>query len=526
MPDSPIDPLSIRDELETLLTAVEGLPELSAELDRAKREFFGGRDPRTAGEDAAELAALRFVEWFLCERVSDVLGAVPLDVAQTRLGISIDVPTGSVVGVFLVQSGGADPVVRDVVDKSVYQLRGVPDPLEIGDALIGRLYPAGGGDDEMVPSAAASIVSSAPRFAVAFQKDVEALALGRRLDQLELENLLFVDATPPAQDAAPPLERVEAELATLLESGASPVSAPEVTEALRSSERPTAVVDELLDQLAFESDVDLEALRRVLVDLVGAIASRPAEPAPQQTEARPPPKAPPAAPKFEARQGEGLGESIARRIEEGLAQHESVESLFAHVEGMLGESIDDEVEERLVGVDVGDLEPLVREFAWELEVEESDVQRLDAFLTAQNGAPVPRANLETVEADDVLRFLLHAWLDRPGDARVAEVRARFSIVERFYAWAADTQGIDRRDELEPARTELLADVDRLARAGDALSRAEGTDSPGDRASAALFVVVDVDDETGGVASPRRGSRTTRGAGRPRRRRFESALGSA
>ena len=244
--------------------------------------------------------------------------------------------------------------------------------------------------------------------------------------------------------------------------------------------------------MAFDTDADLDGLRQVLLAIVASV--RPELPAVDRSGAESEASAvestedldedldddlvkilPPRGPgrRFEPRTGEKLGEQLARRIEEGLADHEQVEALFADVEKLLGEDIDSAGEEDegdvAAEVDDGDLAPLVREFVWEMETAPEDAAWLERFVTTQNKAPVPRTTLESIESDDVLRFCLEVWLDSPPQRRTADLHAAFVILDRFYRWAESVQLIDCRDALVPSRRLLIDQADRIDRASAALS---------------------------------------------------------
>ena len=87
----------------------------------------------------------------------------------------------------------------------------------------------------------------------------------------------------------------------------------------------------------------------------------------------------------------------------------------------------DEDEEDGSGPDpeVGDLEPLVREFLWEAG-EPAEAEILDELVQLQRAAPVPRLSIEYLDADDYLRFVLQTWLAHPPEQRVAATQAAFT----------------------------------------------------------------------------------------------------
>ncbi|MCA8943778.1 MAG: hypothetical protein KDB80_14540 [Planctomycetes bacterium] len=487
-------PLEVRTQLSRLLDAVEREPELHAEMERAKREFFGGPGPRGQDQTSREACAIRFAEWFLCERPSDLLGDVPVAVAgeQFASGVDCELIRESRVGVFLVQTGGAErPTVRDVVDNEAVELCAVPDALDVGDVLIGRLYASRDDSTSYVPSAAMTIVAASPHIAIAYQRDVKGLDLNRRLTQAELEHLMFRRGIAESQGAdIPPLERVEAELERVfLASGKSDVyTATSVSDAMAHAEHPGAVIEPLLEEMAFDTDVDLDELRHLLLALaartrggtsredVGESTSIADVKVRRAPESRP----------FVPRDDESLGQRLARRISEGLAGHEQVDALFADVEAMLGESLDEPEDGELLGFDDGDLEPLAREFLWETESDATDRDRIESFLAVQRNAPVPRMTVESLEPDDVSRYVLQVWLACGPDRRAADTRAAFELVDRFFTWNEEVQGIARRDVVDAVRIHLLDEIDRLQAASVELS---SDDRP--YAAGAMFTVVEV-----------------------------------
>jgi hypothetical protein len=485
------DAAGVQNRLLALLSHVETSDALRAESRRARREFFGAEQPGyvDAHDRAAmDAAAQRFTEWFLLERPSDVLGNPVLDTFGDPAGV--DAPLAqSRVGLFLVESGGGDATVRDLDRGEALELRDAGPSLRPGDVLVGRLFPLA--DGAWVASAATALFAESPSLAVAYQRDARRLALGRRLTQAELERLVFqqwaasAHARPIESQAAVPLEHIEADLQRLLlEAGLDDEhSASSISAALRAADSsPGAVIGPLLDELAFDTDADLDRARELLVSLWNAqrrSAPSGAKPPVSGAMPRPPARATentPPKPRaaFQERPGEHLGERLARRIEEGLAANENVEALFADVERLLGEKLEDEPDEDegAGDVDDGDLGPLFREFAWELGLSAVDEHHLDEFLAAQRRAPVPRLNVEYLEAEDWLRWLTQIWLGAAPARRAEALRGAFDLATRFHDWLVETQAIDVRQLLVPARRMLLDAAERLQRAGLALGEPE------------------------------------------------------
>jgi hypothetical protein len=535
--------------------ALEG--RLQGELRRARREFFGAEQPE--GErlrGAADTAEHRFVEWYALERDSDVLGAVPAEVEP--FADEAEDLLGSMAGVYLVQAtavGGAS--ARDLQDESILDLWVPEHSLQAGDLVVGRLFPAGSG--AWTPSTAAAVFRPGAEIGKAFLRDVKRLDLGRRLYQVELEHLLL---RRPDQNRSPtsavepsvPLEHLEAELERMLQLSGSEHSADAISEQLAVAVRPGPVMGPLLDELAFDTELDLDRARALLLQIWNAHHEAQAAAEPGADRVVDADDGPP---------GETLGERLVRTLETGLQQKRDLEELFAQLERQAGlapgasdEQEDDEQEdgeqedgEELDGGGVeasaaadddqdddeedrrssplgaadagddddddddsdeavdddtaaaaelggsgGDLLPLVEEYLWETEQSEAAVAiPLRAFAELQQNAAVPHQDLEQLEAVDVMRFLLHTFLAAAPTERAAAVRRAFDELGRFCTWAATTQEMTVGTLMESCQGPLLDQLDRLQQAGLSLSSGG---RPGRRPG--ILLIEDLDDRGFGV----------------------------
>lgn len=446
-------------------------PHLHAEMQRARRQFFGSDGPvAPVVRGAADTAELRFAEWFVLERSSEVLGAVPAELP--RYQVQLADAEESLSGVFLVLSVSPRGVeVRDLQDEAALDLAVPTGSLQPGDLLVGRLYPLGSG--RFVPSTAAAVFRPGKDLGRAFQHDVGKLELERRLQQVELEHLLLrrTDQGPsPTAERVPvvPLERLEAELETLLQAGASGHTAAGISQLLAGAARPGPVVGPLLDELAFDTAVNLETARELLVQIWNAY----------HPEGLPPePELPPPAP------GESLGERLVRTLDEGLRQKRDVDELFAQLEQLAGLEAgaadegdnpfdhDDGEEDDEGGPDPGgDLGPLVQEYLWEGGIDGGPVaDTLKAWVELQGNAAVPRTDVEQVTGQDLMRLLLHVYLGAAPDRRSTAVRSAFEALRQFYAWAERTLELPVGGALQECRGVLLDQLDRLEAAGRSLS---------------------------------------------------------
>lgn len=452
---------------------------LAAELQRARRSWFGA-----SGRHGDAAAELRFSEWFSLERVSEVLGAVPAEVPPfSRL---VDDHESSLAGVFaVVDAGRGTALLRDQQDQGLHEVLDPDGALRKGDLVAGRLFQAPAG---MVPSLAAAVFRPGAALGDAFRADVEQAELDRRLQQIEVEHLLLrrpeAQATAVGAAAADPvpIEHLEARLDQLLRAGGSTASAAAIRERLRSAARPGAVLGPLLDELAFDSVVDLDATRQVLVELWNA--HHPDRAAAQAVAS----EAPPA--------GLPLGAELAQKLDAGLAAHRDVEELFAELEKLAGiepEGEGDLDEDAGDSPDPGgDLEPMVQEYLWQASRESTALpsgaaEVLAELVRLQHEGPVVRPDLDQVTPADFDRLLLHVYLGAAADARAAAVQRAHAAVMAFFAWAGAE--LERQELVAltagPA-PELLGEAERLAAAGVGLST-----PPTARARPELFQVEDL-----------------------------------
>ncbi len=450
-------------------------PRLHAELQRARREFFGV-DARVGPvvPGAADAAEHRFAEWFVLERDSETLGAVPATVPA--FAVAAGELAESVVGVYLVQTVAANGAqARDLQDDALMDLAVPAHSLQAGDLVVGRLFAVGAG--QWTPSTASAVFRPGTELAQAFRRDVQRLALERRLWQIELEHLLLrrpdQGRSPTSAPPQVPLEHLEADLERLLPASGD-WSAPAISQQLAAAVRPGQVIGPLLEQLAFETDVDLDRARALLLEIWNAQhAADEVVPDVAAPEAQTPP-------------GETLGERLARTLDEGLRQKRDVGELFAQLERMAGiepegdegDDIDEESDSDVENVS-GDLGPLVEEYLWETErANDPAAAPLRVLVELQQNAPLPRTDLERVTAADLMRLLLHVYLGAAPRARAADVRTAFAELRSFYRWAASTQDMPVGDVLEHCHGALLEHHERLQAAGETLSTATGSTAAG------------------------------------------------
>lgn len=475
-PSSP-DPLERVRNLDQLLVRVQADPRMEAEMARARREFFGtDRPPQPAKSEEATAAYLRFCEWFLLERESENLGSTPLVRFESELEEELRSSLReSIAGVFLVESVGDEGLeVADLQSNVRHEVRQPAIELAVGDLMVGRLYP---GQKGLHNSAAMTVYRGGEELAGAFQRDLGSLRLERRLSQRELEHLILARLHRPEDsrgEATMPLERLEAALETLLESAGAPDSATEISADLRRAERPGTVTGPLMDRLAFDTSIDLERLRRLLLEIWKVQHTGPRE---KDVVIQPP------AERDEPPSAEGLGAELVRTLDEGLRKSEDVEVLFARLAEMAGCDLEEGAAEAETtgegesAADLGDLAALIQEYLWETDQQEGAAKHyLQQWVELQQNAPVPRTDLEYVTGEDLVRLLLHVYLGAVPRQRAATVREAFSALEDFYRWAETTQEYEVSGALDPSRHTLMAQLDRLHAASLGLSSSDRPDA--------------------------------------------------
>ncbi len=483
------DPVRLQEALQTLFDQCMQDVRLQAEAQRARREFFG----TVAVSSMTPVQEHRFREWFLLERESDALGGVPGELAAEEDAVRdlLD----SLASVFLVQADEDALVqVRDLQGDGLdaMEIEVSAEVLRDGDLLVGRLYSAG--EVRWIPSAAIAIYRPGWKLGAALQRDFVRLGLQRRLSQLELEHLLL-HRNEGADDSAldlpewRPVEHIEADLQTLLGGLDDSFEVTAISEALRATARPGVVMGPLLDQLAFDTEVDLDTARRLLLELWGAHHSEGGAVGSAAVLGLMPESPGPAATEQGMRSDATLGERLVAALDAGLAAHEDVEELFDKIERMAGiDPVADEEEdpeelaaaarivEAVAGASgQGNLGPLVEEFLWETGQGDAPIAAsLQLLVSLQNQAPVPNHDLEELASRDLMRALLHVYLGAEPKGRSAAVRETFDAFGKFFTWAKDTQVMDLSAVLEGCRGPLLDQLDRLQQASATLSTEDAT----------------------------------------------------
>ena len=426
-------------------------PSLAAEEAPARAVFFAGTIPPTEEADLRSRER-RFHEWFLFERSSTGSGVLPVDEligawserAGSRLVAFRDNFLQSQTGVFAVTASepGKGAWVRDLTGLGEFPL---DDPelspvIESGDLIIGRLYPIGDSLHRASPGAG---VFRDPRLVQAIERDLKRLREGRshpllRLSQRELERMFWSGVeqpeVPEEEQSSDPVGELEVFFA---EGGVQRAQVRTWCSALtRARHDPEhvivgadGIVQAILDQVAFETDVDLDRARALILAALPRLSERGKPVGPGETA--------------EVPEKECVASAI-REFDKDRAAGIDIDASIQELERRLG--IDGPAEEE-EGSSVPDFPgvvgAMVEEFLWETERESGESVRraregLRIFGTYAKSVGV----FENLASRDVLSFAAF-WLPESRRLRNgAEAERLIAALDAFVRWAKDVHDVD------------------------------------------------------------------------------------
>lgn len=478
---------------------------LQQELRESRRSFFSSDPPEDQDSPARILADRRHFEWFVFERAAED-GGEPLapglfDAWMERADVDLQVHGNALLhsrtGVFEV--GDVEPGeglwIHDLLGHGAFPITEAEasDQLETGDLLAGRIFPAGESQFRLSPAVACF---RNDRLREALRADLDNLRGGRRgtlrLAQIEIERMFFgprevghADPTVARASAVEVAERLRTEFRDLLvEGGVDADRADAWLESLRAAARSTDASEasslraELLDQLAFETEVDLERARGLVGEAwtaFGAVAT------PGQREAGD------AATDAEVSSGEDVAppttgrppsgspadgrEAVARALDNfdaGRAAGRDLDQLFNALEQELGLESDEEDDGATVPDFPDVVAAVVQEYLWEQSqngaVGATARTTLEALATFTRGLGV----FEDLGAEHLVAFATRWAVDRglirDRDAAVAVL----AELERFARWVEDAHQMPLWTAFERRAGELEADLPRAAEVNAAL----------------------------------------------------------
>ncbi len=483
--------------LERLLALALDDPGLRAEHEASRAEFFiGGRPASTPDDPDGRLAARRHCEWFLLERPADSAGGV-VPVAGLReraqeeggpqLADHMDALEGSFAGVFAVTRvrAGEGLWVRDMGGAGELALS-EPEgshTIECGDLLVGRLFPLEG--EVFGVSFAAGLFRNAA-LCEAVERDMERARAERRgvlrVAQRELEALFW--GSEIESDASEEGDPVGEARRVLEAGGVSPEDVDGVLEALGSepydagSRAPGAadVLGVILDALAFETEVDLEAARRALLKAWPRLRGGGGAtilPTAAAMRSRP------------ARDRRAAMDAFDQGREEG----QDLEQLFDQLERDLGLEPEPRTASQLASIEgehpdfPGVVGAMVEEFLWEVEREEGPEHSAGYACLRQLGTFGQDIGVfENLGTRDLLRFAAF-WVEEREVVRDADqARALVRALRAFTLWAIDRQHMPQLEAFRETLDGLAVSLPRIAEANGLLgsySDEETAEDPGE-----------------------------------------------
>lgn len=445
--------------LQVLLRILRADARVQAEFDRSRAEFFA--DPAAARGPAAEL---RHLEWFLLERPSHVLGAVPAQAWQAEWVAALpealaELPASmreSLPGAFEVTARAGDDGlwVRDLFTQGEHPVAEARAgaTLEVGDLLVGRLYPAGGGPFLLSP---AMSVFRNPALLAAVRSDLREMRGVRRgvlrVQQLELERLFQGPGSEPLGQQEPGEVRARAR-ARLMEQGLEAEEVDRLLGRVRSAATGAdgRVVTDILNGLAMDTGVDLSAVRLVLVELwdserrslAGGSHGRGEDDRDAGLETR----------------------AALEAFDRGRAKGRDLEQLFRELARDLGVDDGEEgsAEEEQGTPDFpGVVGAMVEEFLWEIEREQgSERARSWGVLRELGNYGRDIGVLEELGRTRLLDFSARWVLDESGLRKSAEVEALLEALTAFCQWCEERHDLPLRRQFGETLDLLRASVPR------------------------------------------------------------------
>ena len=438
-------------------------PELEREFADTRRHFASG------GGKEDVMAARRHLEWFVLERPSDTLGGVPAERLHEAWSERADEAQRDLAEAFLHSRAGAFEITSQDTDRGLWVLdlfgQGefpITEPeaaaaLQKGDLLVGRIFPVGEGLFRLSP--AVSVFRDA-RLLEAVREDLSRMRGQRRgvlrIQQVELERLFFRPGSTEAPDRAATRRATEEELAAI---GLEPGLARSLVERISDATGDPNVVTDVMNELAFDTDVDLERARRSLLALW--TAARQGSPGSSES---PESRADTDANVASAQDGDARAALDA--FDRGRAEGRDLDELFRELADELGVEAPVDDDEASGPPDFpGVVGAMIEEFRWEVGREQgaAAVERLDGLEhLARWGADL--GVFENLGPRDLLDFAGRWLLDQGHLADGREARTVLDALASFCQWCEEQHAHPLWTGFETLWQQLSASVPRLVEA--------------------------------------------------------------
>jgi len=461
----------------------------------ARDRFFSSGRPGPLGGEAAEA---RFLEWFAFERALATgrkpfehylqEGCPGLGLAEEFHALQFHASRAGIFRVLAMEDGRCE--LLDALQGDRLRLLWPEEAREhpsAGGCLLGRLYLQPGSSPAcFLPSPAIVLYQESDLGRALLVDAGRARDAGRRLSlgQLDLESLLQGELPRELEPAAPALGLADLQerIQLLFERhGFAGVAPAELAEQAAGGASFDSVFGDLLDELAFDTDADLDELRRLFLALWNAArgqerpgpAGRPAAP---RTGAWPDPEEPCPCGSGRSYLECHLGADLVGRLEEAEARHEKLGPVFEGLDFLFQEEGGEEAitpaEEGLI-----ELDALVQEYLWEHALPRvgPEGRMLDAFLAhlRRRGPDAPALRAEDLVGPPLVGWLLRTCLTLPRQEGAAFLDLVRGSWPRLAAWLSKEHGFFAAGP-EPLKflERQFEGLARALRAGGALSGPE------------------------------------------------------
>jgi hypothetical protein len=469
---------------------------LAAEFADSAPDFFHGHfDAERLATD--DLARRRHLEWFLTERVSpnfETLAVVHLaEKYPEQSGLAepaaIESFLNSHAGVFEVTS--VDPGhglwMRDLASQGEYPIV-EPDAsslLQRGDLIAGRIFPI---QDSLHHVSRAAAFLRNKTLLDALRTDLDRARNGRRgllrVSQAEIEGMFF-----GADLGGAPRDPV-GDLRSLLQSGGvEPEQIEEWLEELASTpfERSELAIgaDEqlapILDALAFETSVDLDAARRLMIHAweklwrTGLGQGASVQPSGSAAKSR------------VSTEGDPDIARVVADFEAKTRQGAPIEQLLSELEEKLALDLEPEGEDSPAPDFPGVVGAMIEEFLWETGLESgaarvAELDRVKSFGRFAKDIGV----FENLSVRDLITYTCW-WLPESGELENgSEARELLSALQQFCRWAEETHEVPLHTQFKSTITNLQSSLTRVIEANRRRTRSA------DKAEGELYEVLRVE----------------------------------
>ena len=465
---------SIDSGIEHFQALVQQSAELREEFAGSLSQFFKSGLPDPSNPLKAIASARRHLEWFLFERHSPSLRNRPVEgllsdwqAAYSDRAAELDASLlQSFSGLFeivTIESGTGARAV-DLSGLRSYTLSVEDDQFEVGDLLVGRLFPIE--DEYFLPSTACASIRDA-RVLSAVKRDVDAIREAQerkvfRIAQEELEGMFFVNASVPVG----PVESVGRgnAVANARDWLTGAGIAPDAIEAILSDFRENApdpdnihpgrgdVLGHWLDELAFASAIDLEAARATLLGAWFELHLEPKADAASNS----------------ATEGEPDVSSAIAEFERDCASGKAVSEALNDLERRLALDLDESGDPGTVPDFPGVVGAMVEEFLWEEESEHGTESVAGfAVLHAFSSYSKDLGVFEELSLKDVADFATRWLPENPKACAHSQAPVLLKALGKFCVWAVETQGALNLAEASTLLRDLAGTLERILRIDEA-----------------------------------------------------------